>query len=89
MTGSSQCPHSDVHYHLNLAAFGDTNLRYVEISGHCKLCSAQMLFRGRMGMGPSEPGISPDGSEVRLPMLFAGEDLAGRPVGFTIRAGGS
>lgn len=86
MPGSSQCPHSDVHYHLNLASFGDTNLRYVELTGHCKLCNAKMLFRGPIGMGPDFPAVSVGREEIRLPLMFDGdEQLTGNPMGFSIR----
>ena len=81
-----QCPHSDMHYHLNTASFGDTNLRYLEITGKCTICGKAAVFRGPLGMGPDGPGVAADGSEARLPFLFEGEDLTGKPIGFRIRA---
>lgn len=86
MSGSARCPHNDVHYNLNLASFGNTNLRYVEMTGHCRICGATMRFRGPVGMGPDFAGVAADGSEVRIPLLFEGEELEGRPVGFKMRA---
>lgn len=84
-TDSGQCPHSDVHYHLNLASFGNTNLRYVELTGHCKICQAPMRFRGPVGMGPQGPGVAADGLEVRLPMMFGTEEFDGNATGYRIR----
>ncbi len=83
---SSQCPHSDLHFTLNNSGFGDTNLHYLEITARCKICGADIVWRGvSMGMGPDRPGISPDGKELRLPFLAEGEELTGRPIGFSIR----
>jgi len=84
---SSQCPHTEIDLDLNNAGFGDTNLHYLEITGRCKLCDKALRFRGRMGMGPNEPGISIDGSEIRIPFLVEGEELTGDPIGFSVKIG--
>lgn len=88
MAASSQCPHSDLHIEVNNASFGDTNLHYLEIRATCRICSKRIAFRGAPnGMSPEFPTMAPDGSEVRLPFLADGEELIGRPIGFTIRRG--
>jgi hypothetical protein len=84
MSGSAKCPHSDVHYNINLASFGDTNLRYVEISGRCNICDAKMRFRGRFGLNPNEPRVAIDGSEACLPVLFDDDELTGNPARYDI-----
>jgi len=81
-----QCPHNDVHYQLNLASFGDTNIRYLEITAACKICSRPMRFQGvPIGVSPAIPTMAADGSEVRLPVMFGEEVYDGRAIGFTAR----
>lgn len=41
------CPHNDLHYNLNFQSFGDTNIKYIELSGYCKLCKKKIKFQGR------------------------------------------
>lgn len=83
--GSAQCPHSDLHFNLNNAAFGNTNLHYLEISAKCTICNIEMVFRGPTGMSPEFPACSLDGKEIRLPFLGDGETLIGKPIGFSVR----
>lgn len=79
-----QCPHTDVHYALNLAAFGDTNIRYLEVTGGCKICGAPMVFRGLpLGLSPMRPTMAAFGSEVRLPLTFGEEEYDGKAIGFS------
>ena len=85
MSGSAQCPHADLHFHLNNARFGDTNIHYLEIKASCVTCGADMVFRGLpVGMSPEHPTASLDGKEIVLPFLGNGEDLTGRPIGYSI-----
>lgn len=85
MSGSSQCPHSDLHFHLNNAYFGDTNIHYLEIKAHCNICKAPMVFRGLpAGLSPEHPTASIDGQEAVLPFLAADEDLTGKPFGYSV-----
>jgi hypothetical protein len=82
---SAQCPHSDLHFHLNNACFGNTNLHYLELTATCKICEMPMVFRGaRMGMGADEPRTSVDGTEIRIPFIGAGEELIGEPAGYSV-----
>ncbi|MBG1233004.1 hypothetical protein [Aestuariivirga litoralis] len=86
MNASSKCPHTDTHYNLNLASFGDTNIRYLEITGQCKICKLPLRFRGLpMGMGPAAASMAPDGSEARLPVMFGDEEYDGKAISFDIR----
>jgi hypothetical protein len=84
--GSAQCPHSDLHFNLNNAAFGNTNLHYLEITAKCTICGTSMVFCGPTGMGPDQPACSLDGKEIRLPFLAEGEELVGKPIGYSVRA---
>lgn len=83
--GEGQCPHSDVHYNLNLVTLTDTGLRYLEVTGHCKICEAPMRFRGPMGMSPNQPMVGVGGEELRAPLMFGDEEPSGPSAGFGIR----
>lgn len=83
MSGSVQCPHSDLHFDLNNVCLTDTNLHYLEIKAKCNTCEKKMIFRGLPhGVSPSRPTGDIDGSEARLPFLAEGENLMGEPAGF-------
>lgn len=83
---STQCPHSDLHFHLNNSSFGDTNLHYLEITAKCSICGADMVFRGvPAGMSPEQPAASLDGKELRLPFLGENEELVGKPIGYSVQ----
>jgi len=87
MTASAQCPHSDVHCNFNLVSFDDTNVRYLEVVGHCNVCQQPMIFRGLpLGLSPDRPTASAGGEEVRLPMMFGEEEYDGRGIGFLVSA---
>lgn len=90
MSASTQCPHNDLHFELNNQCFGDTNLHYLEISARCKICDKQMLFRGPGGLSPAHPTVSLFGDQVNLPFLGEGEEVTGKPTGYSIstRPGG-
>ena len=85
MSATTQCPHSYLHFHLNNACFGGTNLHYLELTARCQICGCDMVFPGwPMGSSPDHPAISPDGKELRIPFLGEGEERTGAPVGFSI-----
>lgn len=84
MSASTICPHSDVHFHLNTAIFGNTNIRYLEITGHCKICDAPLRFRGPVGVSPDHPTVSVFGNEASLPFLFGEEEYDGRATGLRV-----
>lgn len=84
MSASARCPHADLHYHLNNARFGDTNLHYLELTAKCNTCGADMVFRGPVGMSPHHPARSLDGKTIALPFLAEDEELEGRPIGFSV-----
>lgn len=87
MSASTQCPHSDTHLHLNMATFGNTNIRYLEIKGSCKICGEPIRFRGPMGLSPNQPTTSLDGEEVSLPLMFGEEEYDGNATGYSVRVG--
>jgi hypothetical protein len=85
MSGSVQCPHSAVQYALNLAAFGDTNIRYLEIKAVCTICDAPMVFMGLpVGISPTLPTASIGGDEVSLPVMFGDEVYDGRATSLSV-----
>lgn len=81
----SECKHQDLHFHLNNAMFGNTNLHYLELTAHCNLCKAKMQFRGKLGVSPDEPRVSAGGYEVLIPFLAEGEKLTGNPATLNMR----
>lgn len=82
---STRCPHSDLHFHLNNAGFGNTNVHYLEITARCKICDKRMVFRGvPVGMTPDHPAASLDGTEIRLPFLAEGEEYDGKAMGYQL-----
>lgn len=86
MSASTKCPHNDIHYQLNLQSFGDTNVRYLEIKGACKICDAPITFRGmQFGVNPNAPTMAIDGSEASLPLMFGDEEYDGKAMGFVGR----
>lgn len=78
MSGSTQCPHSDLHFHLHNQGFHDTNVHYLEVKATCKICNKPMIFRGcPLGLTPAHPTMSLDGTEIRLPFLGEDEEPGG------------
>ncbi len=83
MSGSTQCPHSDLHFEINNQGFHDTNLHYLEIRAKCNTCGKPMCFRGLpLGLSPHRPTGELGGYEVRLPFVGEGEELQNEPPGF-------
>lgn len=82
---STQCPHSDLHFHLNNAGFGNTNLHYLEITARCKICDQPARFRGPVGMSPNQAMTSLSGDEIRIPFLVGDEELTGKPMSYGVR----
>lgn len=84
MTGSTQCPHSDLHIELKNVGMDDSNIHYLEIKARCKICEKDMVFRGlTLGLTPNHPTSELGGYEARLPFLGEGEELTGNTIGFT------
>ncbi len=80
---SAQCPHPDVHIELNHQMMADSNVHYLEVKVRCRICEAPMAFRGLpFGVSPHHPTMAIDGSEITLPFLGAGEEPAGKLIGF-------
>lgn len=79
------CKHDDANFHINVACFGDTNLRYLEITGRCKRCDAPMRFRcDAAGISPDRPMVNIGRDTMHLPFLFGDDAYDGRAVGFTV-----
>ncbi len=85
MSASTQCPHSEVYFHIGVCHIEGSALRYAEVTGKCTICGAPARFRGLpLGMGPNMAAMAPDGSEARLPMTFGDERPNGNELGFSI-----
>ena len=86
MSGSQQCPHSDVHFDLEHICLKDSSIHYLQIKGRCKICSKTIEFRGLpFGVTPAHPTMAVDGSEIVIPFLGEGEELTGQKIGFVGR----
>ena len=79
----------DLHFHLNVQSFGDTNIKYLEVTGHCKVCDRKMRFRGPAGVNPNSPTVAIDGSQAIFPFLMTGEDYDGKAIGYSVKVGGA
>ncbi len=80
-----ECSHH-IDWKINHAAFGDTNINYLEIQGKCSNCHKIVKFRGApLGLSPNNPTMEVGGSEVRLPFIFEDENYDGKDIGFDIR----
>jgi hypothetical protein len=83
MSGSSQCPHSDLHFDIKHIHLQDSNVAYVEMKARCTICQKPMVFRGLpLGLSPNQPTGELDGHEVRLPIIGEGEEPTGNQIGF-------
>lgn len=83
MSGSTQCPHTDLHFNLHHVSLGDSNIHYLEIKATCKICDKPMVFRGLpLGMTPNHPTGELGGYEARLPFIGEGEEPAGVLISF-------
>jgi len=86
MSGSTQCPHSEVHFNLKVVNLADSNIHYLEITGRCKVCDKALAFRGcPFGVTPAHPTMAIDGSEITIPFLCEDEEPSGKLLGFTAK----
>ena len=77
----------NIHFHLNVQHFGNTNIKYLEVKGSCSVCRKNLTFRGPIGIQPSHPTRSLDGEEATFPFLFEGEIYDGKAVGYGVDLG--
>jgi hypothetical protein len=80
-------PHNcaeQMHWHLNLQHFGDTNIKYLEVQGQCRACGRKARFRGPAGIDPAHPTVTLDGTEASFPLLIGEEAYDGKGVGFSV-----
>jgi len=76
-----------MHWHLNLQHFGDTNIKYLEVQGKCSECGKAANFRGPAGVNPAHPTVAIDGSEAIFPFLFQDEEYDGKAIGYSVSVG--
>lgn len=88
MSGSTQCPHSDIDYHMHYTSMSDSNVGSLQITAACKICGKRLkLSRGlHMGAHSNVPTIAPDtdGLGILLPVIAEGEE-ATKEWGFTVQ----
>lgn len=92
MNSPDHPPHTcveNMHYHLNLAHFGDTNMKYLEVTGNCSICGRKAQFRGPIGLNPNHATVAFDGSQAVLPYTFEDETYDGKAVGYSVSARGA
>lgn len=86
MSASSQCGHSDLHFHLNNVRFGNTNIHYLEVTARCNVCAVDMVFRGLpAGLSPDQATSSLDGKTASIPFLGEGEVYDGKASGYFVK----
>jgi hypothetical protein len=84
VSGSTQCPHLEFEFCVAVARFEDTNIKYAEVTGLCKNCAGEVIFRGMpLGVSPVHPTMALGGDEARLPFLIGEEEYDGKALGFT------
>jgi hypothetical protein len=84
---AADAPHKcaeQTSWHLNLQHFGNTNMKYLEVTGACRACGRKAQFRGPMGVSSAHPTVAVDGSEAVFPFLFDGETYDGKALGYTV-----
>src|SRR3546814_16510642 len=66
----ADCPHRRLDVHLNQAHFGDTNVKYFELTAKCEVCGVDMTFPGvpDVGQSPDKPMVNIDATEIRFPV---------------------
>lgn len=77
MSGSSQCPHLDFSFQINVARFEDDTIKQADITGKCMNCDQPIVFRCDLPMGVSwtHPTLSSDAQELRLPVVVLGDEV--------------
>ncbi|CAN7301881.1 hypothetical protein LJR231_001540 [Phyllobacterium sp. LjRoot231] len=76
MSASTQCPHPDFQFQVNVANIEDDTIKMVDITGHCTICGKAAVFRGvPLGVSWHHPTVSVDGQELRVPMVVDGDEV--------------
>lgn len=73
-----------LHWHLNSQHFGNTNIKYLEVTGQCRACGKKAQFRGPAGLSAAHPTVAIDGSEAVFPFLIEGEVYDGKAVDYSV-----
>jgi len=88
MSGSSKCHHPEIDFNLEHAIFKDTNIRYLEIIGKCKICETPIQFQGNfpVGVTPDFPTqVELGNRNIVLPFLVEGEIYDGNSPSFYVK----
>ena len=88
MSGSSKCHHPEIDFNLEHAIFKDTNIRYLEIIGKCKICETPIQFQGNfpVGLTPEHPTqVELGNTNIVLPFLIEGEQYDGKSIGYIVK----
>lgn len=87
MSGSTQCPHSDIDWHQHVTGFHDSNVASVVITAKCNICGKRMKLDRGLPMGASSYGPTQAGDDtlgIMFPMIAEGEEPS-KEWGFSVR----
>jgi hypothetical protein len=77
MSGSTQCPHSNVAWHHHINGFSDSNVASVVLTAKCNICGKRMKLDRGLPMGASSQGPTQAGDDtlgIMFPMIAEGEE---------------
>src|SRR3546814_4194222 len=71
----ADCPHRRLDVHLNQAHFGDTNVKYFELTATCEVCGVDMTLPGvpDVGQSPDKRMVTIDAPVIRFTVIAMGE----------------
>jgi hypothetical protein len=78
VSGSTQCPHSDLDFDIHVTGMVDSNVSHLRLRARCKICNKRMRLSRGLNMGCSSKFPTRDSEEgglgVMLPMLAEDEE---------------
>lgn len=77
MSGSTQCPHSNLAWHFHVNGFVDSNVASATVAAKCNICGKRMKLDRGLPMGASSRGPTQAGDDslgIMFPMIAEGEE---------------
>lgn len=77
MSGSTQCPHSDIAFHQHVTGFVDSNVSSVVVTAKCNICGKRMKLDRGLPMGATSRGPTQAGDDslgIMFPMIAEDEE---------------
>lgn len=75
MSGSAQCPHPELIFHIEVCHFSDSIIKMIEFKAKCQHCGIPMCFMGLpVGSSMARPTMALDGQALHIPMVADGEE---------------